>query len=139
MSRRHLDEHSRMVVNSNGRELEVGSVPGVKMNSFSHGKGTARGGTVTKSDRLLQAAQDGDIKKVQKLIKAGIDVNYESPLSGVDAVGIAAEFNEHKIIKLLLDSKARLDHPAQPSGVTPRKKRAPLERVLETHELFLKC
>ena len=101
----------------------------------SHGRHMARGGTVTKADRLLQAAQDGDMQKVKKLVKQGIDVNYESPLNGADAVGIAAEFNEHKVIKFLLDAKARLDHGSRPNGVTPLLMAVQFEHV-ETIQLL---
>ena len=37
----------------------------------------------------------GRMAKLKKLLKSGIDPNYESPLNGADAVGIAAEFTEH--------------------------------------------
>ena len=56
-------------------------VGGCKEQQVKHGSTIVRGGNgpITKGDRLHQAAFNGNLVKVKKLIKDGIDLNCCSP------------------------------------------------------------
>ena len=54
-------------------------------------------GAITRADRLGMAAQEGDLFKVRKLLKGGVDVNYQNAASGVTSLGVAAERNHHEV------------------------------------------
>jgi len=78
----------------------------------SHGSTVLTGkssGTICKGDRLGQAAQQGDLSKVKKLMKQGVDPDYRSRPGGPTAISMAAEFGHNQIIKVLLDAKASVD------------------------------
>src|SRR5690349_15124037 len=58
--------------------------------------------------QLLTAAQRGDEALVQRLIEAGLKVNYADN-NGVTALMMAAQGGNAKVINLLIDAEARIN------------------------------
>ncbi len=98
-----------------------------------HGNGDKLIGAITRADRLGMAAQEGDLVKarrgrtalnplpprpdanppppspspsqVRKLLKGGVDVNYQNAASGVTPLGVAAERDHVEVCATLLAAK----------------------------------
>ena len=66
----------------------------------------ARGTTLFKGDRLGTAAERGDTQQIIKLLKKGVDPNFQNAASGVTPLGVACERGHVGAIKALLDAKA---------------------------------
>ncbi|KOO32702.1 ankyrin repeat-containing protein [Chrysochromulina tobinii] len=66
----------------------------------------ARGTTLHKGDRLGTAAERGDTQQIIKLLKKGVDPNFQNAASGVTPLGVACERGHVGAIKALLDAKA---------------------------------
>jgi hypothetical protein len=63
----------------------------------------ARGTTLHKGDRLGTAAERGDTQQIIKLLKKGVDPNFQNAASGVTPLGVACERGHVGAIKALLD------------------------------------
>jgi ankyrin repeat protein len=58
------------------------------------------------NDMLIKGALTGNIKLVKKAIKNGADLNSKEPAKGNTALMLAAYYKHHKIVDLLIQSKA---------------------------------
>ena len=59
-------------------------------------------------EKLFNAIEEGDYKKVKKLIKEGVDIN-ESNFYGKSPLLLAAERGHKKIIKYIIKAKAEVN------------------------------
>lgn len=104
------EKKSEPVVDGTGRQMRMVTSPGTILQQRSHGRTTLYGGTsITKGDRLNQAAQAGDVAKVRKLLKAGVSPDYRNPNAGCTSLALASENNNVTVLTLLLDAKATVD------------------------------
>lgn len=76
-----------------------------------------RSGNQKKEPPLIQAVQDGDLKKAQTLIASGADVNQTNEY-GYSALYLAAQGDE-KMTQLLINSGADVNGHANRLGATP--------------------
>ena len=67
-------------------------------------------------DKLLKAADKGDVKKVSRFIKKGMDVNLSDDF-GWTPLFRAAKKGHAEVVKLLLDAGAEVDKPT--AGIAP--------------------
>ena len=58
--------------------------------------------TLQRGDRLGTAAERGDTQQVVKLLKKGVDPNYQNGASGVTPLGVACERGHAAVVKALL-------------------------------------
>jgi ankyrin repeat protein len=58
---------------------------------------------------LEEAAQAGDMAKVQKALQQGADIDHKSDLGGDTALTYAARYGHIDIVRLLLDKGAKID------------------------------
>ena len=63
------------------------------------------GTTLQRGDRLGTAAERGDTQQVLKLLKKGVDPNYQNGASGVTPMGVACERGHVGVVRALLDAK----------------------------------
>lgn len=104
-----------------GVAVKLHSTPGSFRQVQSHGSTVmlgGSGGTITKDDRLLQAAQKGDLAKVKKLLKGGVNPDVVCKNAGVTSLCLAAEFNFGAVMKALIAAKATVDAAGR-RGETP--------------------
>jgi len=64
------------------------------------------GTTLGRGDRLGTAAERGDTQQVIKLLKKGVDPNFQNAASGVTPLGVACERGHVGAVRALLDAKA---------------------------------
>ena len=64
------------------------------------------GTTLHRGDRLGTAAERGDTQQVNKLLKKGVDPNFQNSASGVTPLGVACERGHTGVVRALLDSRA---------------------------------
>ena len=62
--------------------------------------------TLHRGDRLGTAAERGDTQQVKKLLKKGVDPNFQNAASGVTPLGVACERGHRGVVEALLDAKA---------------------------------
>lgn len=62
-----------------------------------------------RNERLLQAARDGNITKIQQLLDAKVDINHVDYYRKT-ALHYAAEYGQTKAVQLLLAAGAHVDH-----------------------------
>lgn len=65
-----------------------------------------QGYTKQRGDKLGTAAERGDTQQVLKLLKKGVDPNYQNAASGVTPLGVACERGHTGVVRALLDAKA---------------------------------
>jgi len=113
-----LDDGSTL--DGRGVAMKLHSTPGSVRQVQSHGTTVMLGGSgpITKDDRLLQAAQKGDLAKVKKLLKGGVNPDFVCKNAGVTSLFLAAEFNFGAVIKALVTAKATVDATGR-RGETP--------------------
>jgi hypothetical protein len=58
--------------------------------------------TLQRGDRLGTAAERGDTQQVVKLLKKGVDPNYQNGASGVTPLGVACERGHAPVVRALL-------------------------------------
>lgn len=61
------------------------------------------------NNMLINGALTGNSKLVSKAIKSGADVNSKEPAKGNTALMLAAYYKHHKIVDMLIKSKADND------------------------------
>ena len=103
----------------NGRSMRVEASAATMRRFQDHGRNVTMGvgasgtsQTITKADRLGSCAASGDLAKVKKLLKGGVDPNYSNTRVGAPPICIAAEFDSKphiEIVKELLKAKADVD------------------------------
>lgn len=71
-----------------------------------------------KEDKLIKAALKGDVKKMEKLLDEGIDVNSRDA-EGASALYMAAAAGQAQAVALLLDRGAAVDLPDLVLSSTP--------------------
>lgn len=64
------------------------------------------GTTLQRGDRLGTASERGDTQQVKKLLKKGVDPNYQNAASGVTPLGVACERGHTGVVRALLDAGA---------------------------------
>ena len=62
--------------------------------------------TLQRGDRLGTAAERGDTQQVVKLLKKGVDPNYQNGASGVTPLGVACERGHASVVRALLLARA---------------------------------
>ena len=65
-----------------------------------------QGTTLQRGDRLGTAAERGDTQQVLKLLKKGVDPNFQNGASGVTPLGVACERGHIGVVRALLDARA---------------------------------
>ena len=83
---------------------------GLPSRDLGHGK-VAAAAPLTKGDKLGMAAQAGDMIRVKKMLKSGVDPNFQNIVSGVTPLGVASEQGHLDIARLLLTAKASTSIP----------------------------
>ena len=59
---------------------------------------------------LFNASGDGNLKKVKKLLMAGVPFDWQHPSSGYTPLIVAAENGHHEVVELLLTKGALVNH-----------------------------
>ena len=80
--------------------------------------GLSKGDTRVQGDRLGTAAERGDIQQVTKLLKKGVDPNYQNRTSKVTPLGVASERGHVEVVKALLDARANTEFSTK-EGLRP--------------------
>ena len=62
--------------------------------------------TLQRGDRLGTASERGDTQQVIKLLKKGVDPNYQNGASGVTPLGVACERGHADVVRALLGARA---------------------------------
>jgi hypothetical protein len=70
-----------------------------------------QGTTLQRGDRLGTAAERGDTQQVLKLLKKGVDPNFQNAASGVTPLGVACERGHTGVVRALLDARADVEIP----------------------------
>ena len=139
----------------NARKMRVEASAGTMRRFQEHGRNitlgagpTGQSQTITKADRLGSCAASGDLAKVKKLLKGGVDPNYANTSVGAPAICIAAEFESKphvEIVKELLKAKADVDGSGY-EGITAlmmavQYDRQPTVKILLAHKanVDLRC
>ena len=92
---------------------------GLPCRDLGHGT-VASAITLKRGDRLGMAAQAGDVIKVKKMLKSGVDPNFQNAVSGITPLGVAAERGHLEVARLLLDARASPSVPTNDDeAVTP--------------------
>lgn len=64
---------------------------------------------VNLGDKLLEAAQNGELEVVESLLKSGVDVNFQNN-RGWTALTIAAFHQRLNLVKFLVENGANVNH-----------------------------
>ena len=88
------------------------------------------------TEELWEASRRGDLKEVQRLLKAGVNIDGKTRY-GVTALGFAADGGHLEVVKLLLESGAEMRTPDSFYSATPLM-RALANGRLEVVKLLLK-
>ena len=74
--------------------------------------------TLQRGDHLGSAAERGDTQQVLKLLKKGVDPNYQNAASHVTPLGVASEHGHVSVVQALIDARANVEL-ATKKGIRP--------------------
>ncbi|VDI13136.1 Hypothetical predicted protein, partial [Mytilus galloprovincialis] len=62
-----------------------------------------------RNEKLIKAAEDGDLEKVKNLVRHGADINYKDTFGSFTALHCAANNGKIEIINYLADNEADMN------------------------------